>query len=166
MSALPRIRIVAESGSRHIAVDARGDMLWMEDASMHAGDKRLRRMDVVERLVRDGLAGKSEQKAAQNFEKDYDASLLRPRYASAADIGRPRGRALSDGDDNSVRASAAAGRYRAACRHVGPFAADTLTAMLCGGLTITDYAKPQQPMRKAALLVGLQALVGFYGIDH
>ena len=50
---------------------------------MVAGDKQLRRIDLVERLAREGDIGDGERAAAKRFAEDYFKSGTRARYAAS-----------------------------------------------------------------------------------
>lgn len=165
MSVLGSVKIHHQEGDRLLVTRASGELAWLEDAGMKAGEKRLRHVDVVEKLCRDGVAGDDERAAAAEFEEDYEAAMIRPRYASLGDLMSARGKLLkADSERQAVRRRSALERHREACRVVGPFAADTLVLLLCNAGRLSDFPKLEQVRRKAALLVGLQVLVGHYGV--
>lgn len=166
MSVLGSFKVHCREGDRLLVTTAGGSLAWLEDADMKAGQKRLRHVDVVEKLCREGVAGPDERAAAAEFEEDYELAQIRPRYASLGDLMSPRGKVLkADSERQAHHRRNALERHQEACRVVGPYAASTLVALLCDAVKLSDYPKLEQVRRKAALLVGLQVLVGHYGVE-
>lgn len=159
-------RIVRREGHRLLVEMMDGDTGWIEDAERKAGSKRLRRMDLVEKLFRESEIGKPEVEAARRYEEIYEASCLRPRYPAMNFEGRVSATGGADGAaiaamDDSFGAQ---GEYFGACRAIGAYASTTLTDVLCNDVRITDYPKQEQPRRRTAVVCGLQALAAYWGM--
>ena len=160
-------RILGQYGYRHLVVLDDGTEAWIEDAEQRqAGKKRIRRVDIVEKLMRENLIGSAERAAAGKFERDYEGSSLKDYYSASMvlDGGGGFGSAAAKKYAVVMAAQKHTDAHRAACQAVGPYAAQTLVDLLCVGRRLADYAsRSEQAQRRGALITGLQGLVGHYG---
>jgi hypothetical protein len=160
-------RVIGPIGERLLVELDDGDEAWVEDGSMVAGDKQLRRVDLVEKLVREGEIGESERRAAERFAEDYFKSGSRPRYAaSRAMIEEIAGGGGAAPEIPLEARRAAWERHDAACRAIGAYASETLIEVLCLLKRMVEYARRDRPKRKAAALCGLQGLAAHYRRDR
>ena len=148
------------------ATDPNGNLHVLEDADAKAGNKRWRRVGVVERMARNKELTPHEIGAADRFETDYFKSRLAPKYAQAS-YG-----AVVGGEVDELAAAKAEKAKRYAQRrvmlalsHVGPRAGAVLERCVGLGEALKGAGGIQRAEEKALLRGALSALVGYYFPD-
>lgn len=146
-----------------------GDIARIEDASMRAGTKRVRRVSTLETWRNKGAITKQEFNSADMFQRDYAKARLLPKY-SASSIGVEGGFGFSDGDEwKHDRSRRAYDSVNAALLAVGKRAAPVLVAVVGEGQSIRSYAGGggiQQAQARSTLLSALHALTVHYGLHN
>lgn len=139
-----------------------GDLARVEDATMKAGAKRLRRIGTIEEWFNRDMISKAEYVAAERFLEDYQRSRLDPRYATC-DLTDTGGGGQPDYDAPIVAARDAYERVQAALAAVGP-ARHLLVDVVCEGKSIRAVAGGgvQAAEARGMLRLALHVLAGRY----
>ncbi len=135
----------------------------IEDANMTAGDKRIRRVGLIERMFKNREINERELGAADRFETDYFKSKLAPKYAQSS-YGAIRGIEATDeytAKIERVKRNAQTSVVLALA-HVGTRAGALLEAHVGLGEPINAANGRANTETKALIAGALSSLVGFY----